>query len=95
MTHSLEALRQDVQAIDRELVRLFADRMRLVLEIGRLKITIGVPMFDASREREVISHALQLPHYPLDAKVLEELFLQIVRIYREAQIHAFAPETKE
>ncbi|MCF0120053.1 MAG: chorismate mutase [Oscillospiraceae bacterium] len=55
----LSALRRDIDEIDSELVKLFARRMRICGEIGRIKRERGLPIDDEKREIEVVDRALR------------------------------------
>ncbi len=50
----IEALRQDINAIDRELVELFQRRMHTAHAIAEYKKEHDLPIYDRKREREVI-----------------------------------------
>ena len=50
----LEAERQQIDAIDREIVRLFEQRTRLVEDVARVKLANQLPVLDAGREQLVI-----------------------------------------
>ena len=47
-------LRGEIDRIDREIVRLFEQRMEVTDEVGRYKIENGKKVFDREREREKI-----------------------------------------
>lgn len=53
----IDDLRRKIDDVDRELVRLFSERAALAKEIGAEKRKAGMSVFDAEREREVISRA--------------------------------------
>lgn len=53
-TPELDALRAELDRIDRELVERAAERQRIVSEIGRLKKTAGRALRDFRRERQVL-----------------------------------------
>ena len=52
--HSLENAREKIDRADREMARLFQERMRAVNEIARYKAENGLPVFDPEREAQVI-----------------------------------------
>jgi chorismate mutase-like protein len=56
----LDALRQRIEALDAELVRLIAERRELVIEIGRVKAELGLPVLDPTREAAVVRRAAAL-----------------------------------
>ena len=53
----LEELRQRILAVDEELVELVGERKALVLEIGRVKGELGLPVLDPAREAAVVRRA--------------------------------------
>ena len=95
MPQALEPLRKRIFEIDEELVGLLRERVRLALEIGRIKAELGVPVFDPEREKEVMLNAIRIPHAPLDSRSLEDLFGRILAICRDAQAGTAAPPIKE
>lgn len=49
-----ESLRQEINRIDEELVKLFEKRMNVSVEVANYKIKNDIPVFDEEREKEVI-----------------------------------------
>ncbi|MDM7925485.1 MAG: chorismate mutase [bacterium] len=88
MKDRLDQLRKRILDIDAELVRLLAERASIALEIGRIKSDLGVPLQDPDREREVLKNARRIPHHPLQASQVDDLFSRILEICRDAQIQA-------
>ena len=70
--------RKKIDAIDRELVRLLNERARCVAEIGRIKRAGGLPINEASREREVFENVLDANGGPLDSDALRRVFERIM-----------------
>lgn len=60
MTHPLEGLRQEIDAIDVRLVKLLAERARVVAEVAEVKAANGIPAFIPERVEEVISQVREL-----------------------------------
>jgi len=54
MTDDLDALRSEIDALDREIVSLLNRRARLGLAAGKAKLQSGRPITDTDREREVM-----------------------------------------
>jgi chorismate mutase/prephenate dehydrogenase len=55
MTLELSRLREDIDAIDAELVRLLARRLEKVAEVGRIKSRLGLPVWDPAREAALLA----------------------------------------
>lgn len=51
----LTELRSEIDSIDRELMRLFEERMNISRQVGDYKRERGLPVFDETREKEVIA----------------------------------------
>lgn len=85
MLVSLNDLRKRIQEIDVEIVSLLRQRMNVVLEIGKIKTDMNLPIQDKIREQQVISNVLNLPHDPIDSDSLKALFQHIMQICLKAQ----------
>ena len=55
----LDNTRKRINAIDKEMARLFEERMDCSKEVAEYKIKHAMPIFDASREQEVINRNLE------------------------------------
>ena len=56
---SLDELRQRLSAVDAELIKLIAERQRIVAEVSTHKIATGTPTRDFGREREILKRVQQ------------------------------------
>lgn len=56
----LDAVRRGLDAVDKELMRLYAERMELAKAVGEVKRANGLPVFDAEREAEVVKKRREL-----------------------------------
>ena len=81
----LEAYRQEIDAIDGELVNLFLRRMEVTGKVGTWKQKNGVPVLDAARERRVIAAKTALTEDPARRADLAELYETIMAISRRQQ----------
>ncbi len=85
MSGDLNRLRRKIKKIDKELVELLLERIKVVQQIGQIKTDKRISIIDKKREQEVISYVLSIPHNLIDSKVLENIFWQIIQACREAQ----------
>ena len=69
----LNELRQKINKIDDELVRLFEQRMEVSGEIAKYKLLNNMQMYDPTREQEIIKG--------LSAKVKKEYEAYIISFY--------------
>ena len=75
---SIDDWRNRIDEIDRKLVDLLNERSRCAIEIGRLKKTMNMGVYDPEREREVIDRVRQENHGPLDNDGLQRLFERVI-----------------
>lgn len=78
-------LRGEIDRIDREIVRLFEQRMEVTDEVGRYKIENGKKVFDREREREKIETVKGLVEGDFNKHAVEELFEQLMAMSRKKQ----------
>jgi chorismate mutase len=57
---NLDLLRKQVDECDSELVKAFSRRLDLNEQIGRIKAAAGIPVYDESRESQVMANAIAL-----------------------------------
>lgn len=81
----LDELRQSIDQIDQELVRLFERRMAVTEQVGRYKQEIGMPVLDAAREREVLAKKVDLLSDPALQSDVVRLYENIMAISRRQQ----------
>lgn len=84
-TAALEALRDEIDAADRELVEVLNKRASIVQRVGLVKQRDGVPIYAPHREAAVLKKAIELNKGPLPDRTIEG-------IYRELMSGSFAIE---
>jgi chorismate mutase len=83
---SLEDLRAEVQRVDREIIRLIDERVRLAEDIFESKKTLGVKIEDKNQEKLVMKRALDnATELGLDAGAIKEIFATLIRMSLEKQ----------
>src|SRR5215831_1596698 len=87
---SIEDWRNEIDGIDRELLRLLNMRVRIAIKVGELKRSAGLPLSDEGREQDVLAHVHQANPGPLDERAVARIFRRIIRESRRAQEHAHA-----
>jgi chorismate mutase-like protein len=76
---TLDELRDDIDRVDEVLVRLLNERARVACEIGRLKKTLGVDVYQPEREKMVLAHVRGIgAEGPLGADAIARLFERII-----------------
>lgn len=74
----IDELRQRIDEIDTELVRLLNVRAECALAIGDEKKTLGLDVYQPSREAEVLAHVQQVNPGPLDNAAVKRLFERVI-----------------
>jgi chorismate mutase / prephenate dehydratase len=82
----LEKWRNQISALDNELLRLLNQRAELALKVGESKKDSGLSVCDHTREREVIERICSINAGPLDERAVIELFRAIIHESRRIQI---------
>lgn len=81
----LSLIRQELDAIDAQIVSLFEQRMLLSRQVAEYKIEKGLPVLDAQREQQVIQSRRGLLKDPHWAQGVESLFETIMAQSRREQ----------
>ena len=83
----LQALRERIERIDRELIGLIAERVRLACEVGVAKRELGAPTLDPAREAMVVRRAGELAREAgLGDEDVRYIFWHLIGLSRRAQM---------
>ncbi len=74
----IDKFRNRIDRIDEELVRLLNERVGCAIEIGQIKHSSGVEVYQPTREREVVDHVHAVSKGPITRMGLTRLFKQII-----------------
>jgi chorismate mutase len=88
---TLEGLRQQVDALDEQIVHLLNERAACALAIGRIKRERELPMYQPEREAEVLRHvraASVARGGPLGEAAIARLFERIIDEARGLELKA-------
>jgi chorismate mutase-like protein len=85
---TLSDWRRRIDEIDRKLVELLNERSRCALEIGKIKQTEHLPLYQPEREREVLENAERVNPGPLSDAAIRRLFERIIDEARSAEREA-------
>lgn len=83
--NELENLRKEIDEVDKELVKLFEKRMEVVLKIVEYKKANDIPIFNSSRENEIIRKNTEYLNNKHLEKWLKDFFTYILKISKEFQ----------
>jgi prephenate dehydrogenase len=82
----LRQAREHIDAVDREIVRLLAQRAGLVQRAAQAKAVLGAPVLDANREVEVMAARKEwAAELKLDSEGVADVFQAILTLSRRAQ----------
>ena len=70
--------REQIDHLDRELLRLFNERANLALKIGEIKKTLDRPVYDPSREKRIFDAMTASNPGPLDDNAIIRLFERVI-----------------
>ena len=87
--------RKKIDALDRQLVDLLSQRAQAAHEIGKLKKTAGMPIYEPDRERTVFDHVRKLNPGPLADRDLLRVYERIMDVMRQIQKEEIAPDAAE
>jgi len=74
----IDEIRKRIDLLDDVLLRVFSERARLALEIGRIKKGLGLPVFDPAREKRIFARMKAENPGPLDDGAVVRLFERVV-----------------
>lgn len=83
-------LREQIDEIDADIVRLYEKRMEISKQVAEYKIETGKKVFDKTREEEKLRKVKGLTHNDFNSHGIEELFEQIMSMSRKLQYQLLA-----
>lgn len=82
----LSEVRERIVELDDELIRLIGERRDLVLEAGRIKEALGLPVMDPAREAIVVRRAAESAReLGVDEELARDVVWRIIASARSAQ----------
>lgn len=86
---SLDESREKIDRIDRELVRLFGERMQVSADVAEYKRTVGKPITDAARERALLAKVSDLAGEEMEdyTRTLYATILSISKAYQHERLN--------
>jgi chorismate mutase/prephenate dehydratase len=85
-SQKLKESRRELDLLDQKLLILLNRRLRICLDIGKIKKGIGKKIYDAEREREILGRLKRKNRGPLTERDLKEIFSMILRVSRKSQV---------
>ncbi len=83
---SLKELREEIEEVDTEIIRIIHKRMEVAARIAGEKEKAGIPVRDPSRRNEVLDRADRLARdLGLDPAAVREIFSILIRMSEHLQ----------
>jgi chorismate mutase len=89
---TLEELRDQIDALDRQLVELLSERARAALMIGHLKVATSLPVYEPAREKVIYANIRAANKGPLPDIELTHIYERIIDVMRALQRNELASE---
>ena len=86
MEARVREIRERVDEVDRELVRILNERARLVQEVVAVKAEAGKPLFDPKREEEILRRVAEENEGPIYDSSMREIFELILHRIRDLEM---------
>jgi len=91
LSQKLIKRRKELDLINQKLLTLLNQRLRITLEIGKVKKEMGKKIYDTEREKEILDRLKRKNRGPLKEEDLKKIFTTIMMVCRESQIQACRP----
>jgi len=85
MSNQLKGKRRRIDLVDRKLLSLLNQRLRIALECGKIKNGMGKKIYDPRREAEVLTRLGMENRGPLKKEDLAKIFRTIIGVCRRSQ----------
>jgi chorismate mutase len=85
-SQKLKTKRKVLDLIDQKLLALLNQRLRIALEIGKIKKAMSKKIYDPRREKEVLERLKRKNIGSLKEEDLKKIFKTIMKICRQSQI---------
>jgi len=83
---TLETLRNDIDALDDQVLALLNQRMELVRHVGELKRSTNSIIYRPERERQIIDRLTSQNKGPLNEAAIEAIFLEVFAVARNMEL---------
>jgi chorismate mutase len=87
--------RKKIDELDRKMVELLNERAKAAREIGKLKRSTDMPIYEPDREKKIFENVKQINQGPLTELDLTQVFERIIDIMRNLQKNEIVPEKED
>ncbi|MBS3906585.1 MAG: prephenate dehydratase [Syntrophaceae bacterium] len=81
----IKDLRQRIDALDRQILRLLNERAEIVLEVGKVKLEGKISTYDPDREAEILRHLVKQNSGPFPKQAIAPVFREIISACRSLE----------
>ena len=81
----IERLREQIDGLDAQIVRLISERAGAANAIGRLKQNAELPVYEPKREQDVFAHVKRMNAGPLTDADMLHVYERIIDVMRGLQ----------
>jgi len=85
LSKRLKKNREALDFLDRKLLTLLNQRLRITLRIGEIKKRIGKRIYDPEREKEILERLQRKNKGSLNEEDLKKIFTTIIKVCRRSQ----------
>jgi chorismate mutase len=78
MAPGIPQLRQSIDQLDRQILELVSERLRLVMQVGEVKRGIGLDVHDPTREQALLEQVARAAPPPVTAAMARRIFQCII-----------------
>jgi len=89
---TIEELRIQIDALDRQIVELISERARAAQRIGHLKASTSLPVYEPNREKIIYANVRAANKGPLPDIELTHIYERIIDVMRALQRNELASE---
>jgi len=75
---TIDDIRNEIDQLDNELLKIFNRRAELALAIGNLKKELDLPIYDPGREKRIFAKMNAQNPGPLDNNAIKRLFERVI-----------------
>lgn len=75
---TIDEIREEIDRLDSELLKIFNERASLALRIGEIKKGLDLPVYDPAREKRIFARMTADNPGPLDDQAIVRLFERVI-----------------
>ncbi len=83
----LDTLREGIDKLDAQILKLLAERVRFVIAVGDYKRKHGLAVYDPHRERSILDRLSRMASPPLDEGFVRRVFERLIDESRRIEQH--------